>query len=177
MRTKKAVIITGPGFEDIEVIYPYFRLKEEGLFVDVATSSDQEVLGKHGVPFKPTVKIKNLSEKNYDLVIIPGGYEAPDRVRQVKEILIFVKKMFLAEKVISSICHGPWVLISAGIMKNKKATCYIGMKDDLQNAGAKYINNNVVIDDNLITSDHPRNLADWMKITVSIIRKYPRYSS
>lgn len=170
-RTKKIVIITGPGFEDVEVIYPYYRMLEEGYSVDVITSNDNEARGKHGILMKPTKKIANLQSLDCDAVIIPGGHEAPDRVRQVKEIIAFVKKMCEAGKIISSICHGPWVLISAGIVKGRNATCYIGMKDDLVNSGAYYNAIPVVIDNNLVTSDHPRNLGSWMKATIALLRK------
>ena len=171
---KKAVIITGPGFEDPEVIYPYYRLLEEGFSVDIATKDAVDVKSKHGVALKSVLwtEIKNtkeLREKEYQLVVIPGGYEAPDRVRQLEEVLDFIRKMYKAGKIISSTCHGPWVLISAGIMKGKKATCYIGMKDDLINAGATYLSKAVVIDENLITSDHPRNLGPWMKSTLASV--------
>lgn len=170
-KTRKVVIITGPGFEDSEVIYPYYRLQEEGYTVDIVTSSDNEVHGKHGVPMTPTKKILNLEDSLYDGVILPGGHEAPDRVRQVKDILSFVRKMYEGGKIVSSTCHGPWILISSGIMKGKNATCYKGMKDDLINAGAKYKKAPVVADGNIITSDHPRNLGAWMKTTVNLLRK------
>lgn len=164
------VIITGPGFEDSEVIFPYYRLLEEGFSVDVVTSNDQVITGKHGYPQSPTIRISDLRKKKYDLVVIPGGNEAPDRVRQVEEILDFVKQMYTKGNIVSSICHGPWVLISAGFMKGKKATCYKGMKDDLINAGALYSDQPVVIDGNIITSDHPRHLGIWMKSTISLLR-------
>ena len=133
---QKAVIITGPGFEDSEVIYPYYRLLEEGIEVIIATSTDSAVKGKHGYPLEPTVTIDNLSKEEYDIIVIPGGHEAPDRVRQVEKVLEFVRIVHKKGKIIASTCHGPWVLISAGIMKGKKATCYIGMKDYLINAGS-----------------------------------------
>lgn len=171
MRQKRVVIITGPGYEDLEVIYPYYRLQEVGLVVDVATSTNAEVRGKHGYPIKPTVKMSDLDIDHYDAVIIPGGHEAPDRIRQVKEILKFIREMYKAGKIVSSICHGPWVLISAGIIKGKKATCYVGMKDDLINAGAIYEEKPVMVDGNIVTSDHPRNLATWMKTTIGLVNK------
>lgn len=167
---KKVVIITGPGFEDAEVVYPYYRLYEEGYNVDIVTSNDNEVQGKHGVPITPTKKNLDLDAKFYDGVIIPGGHEAPDRIRQVENILDFVKNMYKKGKIVSSTCHGPWVLISAGIMKGKNATCYKGMKDDLINAGAKYKEAPVVVDGNIVTSDHPRNLGAWMKTTIKLLK-------
>ena len=166
MVRKRIIIITGPGFEDNEVGFPHEALLEKGFKIDVATSNNQEVIGKHGYTIKPTVKYEELKSKNYDCVIIPGGHEAPDRVRQVKEILAFVREMFKTGKIISSTCHGPWVLISAGIMRGKKATCYPGMKDDLINAGARYKVKPVVVDENIITSDHPRNLGPWVDQTI-----------
>ena len=171
MKHKRVVIITGPGFEDAEFIFPYYRLLEEGFLVDVATSNNEEVKGKYGYPIKPTIAIHKLDTTQYDAVIIPGGHEAPDRVRQVKEVLTFIQQMHKKQKIVSAVCHGPWVLISAGIMKAKNATCYPGMKDDLVNAGAFYQSDPVVVDGNLITSDHPRNLGAWMKTTISLVNK------
>lgn len=171
---RKVIIITGPGFEDVEVIYPYYRMQEAGYEVDVATSTDAEVLGKHGNPFSPTVKLKNLQQKYYTAVIIPGGHEAPDRVRQKAEVLKFLKAMSTSGKIISSTCHGPWVLISAGLTKGINATCYPGMKDDLINSGANYKNVPVVVDGNIITSDHPRNIPAWMAATIEHLAKSSR---
>lgn len=169
-RNLKVVILTGPGFEDAEVIYPYYRLQEEGLIVEVATSSDGDVIGKHGNPFSPTLKLQDLQESDFAAAIIPGGYEAPDRLRQKVEILNFLWDMNKKQRLISSTCHGPWVLISAKLLKGKKATCYIGMKDDLVNSGAIYMESPVVVDGNIITSDHPRNLGPWMKETLETIK-------
>ncbi len=163
---KKAVIITGPGFQDEEFIYPYYRLLEEGFRVDVATKDKVVVHGKYGIPATPTVDVKDLREADYDLVILPGGYEAPDRVRQIKEVLAFVKAVYEKGKIVAAICHGPWIAISAGIVKGKRATSYQGMADDLKNAGAIYVDAPVVVDGNLITSPHYRNNGDFMKAVV-----------
>jgi protease I len=171
MKQKRVVILTGPGFEDAEVIYPFYRLNEAGFKIEVVTSSDSEVTGKHGVPITPTLKISDLATCDFDAVIVPGGLEAPDRLRQIKAVVEFVKKMFRSGKLVSSICHGPWVLASADILKSKKATCYPGMKDDLIHAGAEYTSEAVTVDGNLITSDHPRHLSDWMRETVNYLNK------
>lgn len=170
----KAVVITAEGFEDEEVIYPVIRLKEEGFVVDIATKDAKLVNGRLNFPLELIVRYygtlvdaTKLNPKNYDLVLIPGGFEAPDRMRQVPEILEFVRQMYKQKKVVAAFCHGPWVLISAGILKNKKATCYAGIKDDLKNAGAKYIDQPVVIDGNIITARHPRDVGDLMKAIFS----------
>ncbi|MFC1496421.1 DJ-1/PfpI/YhbO family deglycase/protease [Candidatus Margulisiibacteriota bacterium] len=166
---KKAVIITGPGFEDSEFIYPYYRLQEAGYAVDVVTSNDRQVTGKYGIAVVPTKKIKDLDCKDYNLLVVPGGHEAPDRVRQVGEILRFTAAMFNAKKIISSVCHGPWVLVSAGILKGKKATSYKGCKDDLINAGAEYLDQPVVVDGNLVTAQHFRDNPEWMRETLKVV--------
>lgn len=163
---KKAVIITGPNFQDEEFIYPYYRLLEAGFEVDVAVNGKEEITGKYGVPARPTKDVTELDESDYDLVILPGGHEAPDRVRQLQPVLDFVAAMHKANKVVSTICHGPWILISAGIVKGKKISGYIAIKDDIINAGAEYVDAPVVVDGNLISSPHYKYNGDWMRETV-----------
>lgn len=173
---KRAVIITGPGFQDEEFIYPYYRLPEEGFVVDVATQGKVPVFGKYGVPARPTIDAKDLKEENYDLVILPGGHEAPSRVRQIPEVLTFVKAMYDKGKVVGAICHGPCIAISAGIVKGRKATCYQGMADDMKNAGAIYMDAPVVTDGNLITAPHYRNNGDFMKAVLQQYQRWERQS-
>jgi len=168
---KKAVIITGPNFQDEEFTYPYYRLLEEGYTVDVATPGKATVYGKYGVPAKPTIATSELKECDYDLVVLPGGFEAPDRLRTRCEVLSFVKEMYQNNKVVAAICHGPWICISAGIMKGKKATGYMSIADDINNAGATYLEQNVVIDGNLITAPHYRNNGDFMKAVIKVLNQ------
>ena len=163
---KRAVIITGPNFQDEEFVYPYYRLQESGFRLDVAVKGKEAIKGKYGVPVKPTHDIGELREVDYDLVVLPGGYEAPDRVRQIKEALDFVRDMSVKGKVVSAICHGPWIMISAGIVKGRKITGYVSIKDDIINAGAEYLDRPVVVDGNFVTSPHYRNNGDWMRETI-----------
>lgn len=163
---KRSVIITGPNFQDEEFIYPFYRLQEAGFIVDVATKDKENVKGKYGVPVKATIDAKDLKELDYDLVVLPGGHEAPDRVRQIKEVLDFVKAMHDKGKIISSICHGPWIMISAGIVRGKKISGYIAIKDDIINAGAEYVDAPVVIDGNIVTSPHYKYNGEWMRETL-----------
>jgi len=179
-KTKKplrAVVVTAEGFEDEEVIYPVIRLREEGFKVDVATKDAKLVLGRLNFPLELIVRYyatlvdaKNLNPNSYDLVLIPGGFEAPDRVRQVPEILEFVRQMHKRKKIVSAFCHGPWVLISAGIVKGKKIAGYIGIKDDINNAGAIYTDQSAVIDGNIVTARHPKDVTDLMKAIFSKLK-------
>jgi len=165
---KKAIIVVGPAVEDTEFAYPFYRLQEDGFSVDTASNGAIDIVAKHGLPIKVNADIKKLNAINYDLLIVPGGLESPDRLRQIPEMLQFIRDMHDAGKVISSVCHGPWVLISAGIVKEKKMTCYVGCKDDLINAGAEYKNESVVSDGNLVTAPHFRDNAAWIKETLNV---------
>lgn len=165
---KKAVILTAQGVEDAEFIYPFYRLQEAGFQVEIATRDKQPVVAKHGLPIQPTMDINDLSEADFEMAVIPGGYEAPDRLRQMKPVLKFVRDMNAKGKIITSICHGPWVLISAGIVKGRKMTCYAGCVDDLKNAGADFVEGPVAVDRNIITSPHFRDNAAWMKETLRV---------
>jgi protease I len=171
MQLKKAVIVVGPSVEDTEFAYPFYRLQEEKFIVDTASNGGIKVTGKYGLPIDVNVDIKQLNAADYDLVIVPGGLESPDRLRQIPQLLSFLREMHESRKVIGSICHGPWVLISAKIVQNKKMTIYVGCKDDLINAGANYIDAPVVSDDNIVTSPHFRYNAVWMREVIDVYNK------
>lgn len=169
----RAVIITAQGFEDEEVIYPVIRLKEAGFRVMLATLGKILVTGRKNYPLETLVKFyaelvdaKDLREADYDLAVIPGGFEGPDRVRQIPEVLEFIRQMHGAGKVVAAVCHGPWVLISAGLLKGRKATGYAGIIDDIKNSGARYVDEPVVIDGNIITGAHARNIGEFMAAVI-----------
>lgn len=167
---KRVVIITAQNFQDEEFVYPYYRLLEEGFDVQVATPDKAPVAGKYGVPSRPTMDTKDLKASDFDAVVIPGGFEAPDRLRIRPEVLSFVKEMFAAKKLVAAICHGPWVLISAGVVKGRQVTGFQAIADDLKNAGAHYVDAPVVIDGNLVSSPHYRNNGDFMKEVVRFLK-------
>ena len=168
MSKKKAVIITAQGFQDEEFVYPYYRLLEAGFDVDVATKDKAAVFGKFGVPARPTISTDELRPENYDLVLLPGGFEAPDRVRLLPEVLEFIRQMDAGKKLVAAICHGPWILISAGIVKGRKMTAYWSIEADVKNSGAEYLHKEpVVVDDNLITSPHYNNNGEFMRAVLT----------
>jgi len=168
--TIRSVIITGPGFQDEEYVYPYYRLLEAGYAVEVATKDGAVVHGKYGVPARATMDVKKLDVNNFDLVLLPGGFEAPDRVRLLPDVLEFVRKMDEQKKLIAAICHGPWILISAGVTKNRKMTAFWSIEADVRNSGADYQHKvPVVIDGNFITSPHYNNNGDFMKAVVEYL--------
>lgn len=169
---KRAVIITGPGFQDEEYIYPYYRLLEAGFKVDTATKGGEVVYGKYGNPAKATMPTTDLKADDFDMVLVPGGFEAPDRVRLLPEVLEFLRQMDQQKKLIASICHGPWVLISAGITKGRKITAYWSIEADVRNSGADYQHKApVVVDGNMITSPHYNDNAPFMKAVVEYFER------
>lgn len=176
--SKKIVFLTAEGFEDEELIYPALRLAEVGYTVTVAIKDKKLVKGRFGFPLEYLINnharlidTKELVNEEFDAVIIPGGFEAPDRVRQDEAALQFVRTMCAAKKTVAAFCHGPWVLISAGVIAGKKATCYKGMAIDLKNAGALYVDEAVVIDENIITSRHPRDMGVFMPAVLAALSR------
>lgn len=169
----RALILIGEGFEEVEFYYPYYRLIEAGFQVDVASSEVGKIKGKHELEFEAKCSAKVLKGVAYDIIVIPGGW-GPDRLRRDPEILRIVKEAFEEYRVIAAICHGPQVLISAGILKNKKVTGARAIWDDLKNAGAEVLDEPVVIDGNLVTSRAPPDLPYFMKAVLELVGKYPR---
>jgi protease I len=167
---KKCVIITASGFQDEEVVYPYYRLMEEGHSVEVATKGGAVVYGKYGVPARATIATTDLKPANFDAVILPGGFEAPDRVRLLPEVQEFVRVMDQQKKLVAAICHGPWIMISAEVCRGRKMTAFWSIEADIRNSGAEYKHKvPVVVDDNFITSPHYNNNGDFMKAVVSYL--------
>lgn len=161
---RRAVILVERGFQDEEFVYPYYRMLEEGWRVDVATPGGADVFGKYGVPARATTSIEGLGK--YGVVVIPGGFESPDRLRMRPDVQGFVRRSFNDGSLIAAICHGPWVCISAGIVKDRKVTGYESIADDLGNAGGVYRNERVVTDGNLITAQHYKDNGAFMKAVI-----------
>ncbi|MEM3479597.1 MAG: type 1 glutamine amidotransferase domain-containing protein [Candidatus Bathyarchaeia archaeon] len=157
LKGKKVAVLAGPEYEDLELHYPYLRLIEEGAEVKVLAVKKEVVKGKHGLSIEVDLSMDEANPKDFDCVIIPGGW-APDRLRRDPRVLNFVKSIYEQGKIVAAICHGPQVLISAGILKGKRATCVSAIKDDVINAGAKYEDSPVVRDGNIITSRVPSDL-------------------
>jgi len=156
------LILVEDQYEDQEAWYPFLRLREAGHNPIVVGKEKREYKSKHGYPIKATKTFKECSARSAAGVIIPGGY-APDKLRMHADALKLVKQCDNADKVVAAICHGSWVPVSAGIVANRAMTCYKAIKDDVINAGAKYVDKEVVVDRNLITSRTPLDLPAFMR--------------
>lgn len=168
---KKVAIIVAQNFQDEEFVYPYYRVLEEGIQVEVATPTGQDMMGKYGVPARATMATTDLKAADFDCVILPGGFESPDRLRIRPEVLAFVKEMTEMGKLVAAICHGPWILISAGVVKGRKVTGYMSIADDLKNAGANYLEADLVIDGNMISAPHYKNNGTFMKAVIEALNR------
>ena len=167
----RACIFVEQQYQELEVWYPLYRLKEAGCRVDVVgPDSGQTYPSKLGYPAKSDKSIKDVSANDFDLVVIPGGF-APDFLRRNEGILRFVSTMAEQGKVVAAICHGPWVLCSTQALKGKKATCFFAIKDDVMNAGANYVDAEVVRDGNLITSRKPDDLPAFLQTIIQTVKE------
>ncbi len=165
---KRVLIITGPFFEDIEVQYPYYRLKEDGYDVVIAAPERGRLEGKHGYVIKADISFDEVNPEEYDALVIPGG-RAPEKVRLYDSVKSIVKHFFEKNKPVATICHGPQVLISAGIINGRKGTSYAGIRDDLIASGVEYVDEPVVVDENWVSSRHPGDLHVWMKKFIKLL--------
>src|SRR3989338_3139810 len=159
---KKAAVLVEDHYQVLEVWYPYLRLREEGFETILVGTGRKEYKSKEGYPATEGLSIKKAKADDFDAVVIPGGY-APDILRRYKEVNNFVRNMHKKGKIVAAICHAGWVLVSAGILKGKKVTGFYAIKDDLINAGAKFIDKEVVVDGNLITSRNPYDLPAFCR--------------
>jgi protease I len=158
---KRIAILAEDLYEDLELWYPLLRSREAGHEAIVVGNKDVHT-SKHGYEVQVDLAADQVSANEFDAVIIPGGY-APDRLRRHPVINSFVRNMHENGKLVAAICHGPWVLISAGVLMHHKATAFYSIKDDLINAGARYLDEAVVVDGNLITSRTPEDLPFFMR--------------
>jgi protease I len=168
LRGKKIAILCGPDYEDMELLYPRYRLMEEGAEVVVAGIGEETYKGKKGYPITVDTQVTSLSANDFDAVVIPGGY-APDHMRRSEDLLAFVREIHDQGKTVAAICHAAWVPISAGILKGRRVTCVPAIKDDVMNAGADYVDEPVVIDGNLITSRRPDDLPKFLPAVINAI--------
>ena len=169
--SKKIAILVEDLYQVLEVWYPLLRLKEEGISVQTIGSGSKETYqSKEGYPIQVDTSIDKVKASDFDGVIIPGGY-APDILRRYEKIVNFVKRLYIDGRIVASICHGGWLLVSAGILKGHRATSFFAIKDDLIAAGAKYLDREVVVDGNLITSRKPDDLPRFVEEIIKAVKK------
>ena len=170
----KVLVLAADLFEDIELLYPVYRLREEGVDVTIAGLSNDPVSGKKGHgPVEVDAVVDDVDGSSFDALVIPGGF-APDKLRRSKAVLGLVESFNAASKPVAFICHAGWVPISAGILKGRRATSVDAIRDDMVNAGADWVDEPCVVDGNLISARVPGDLGPWMKAILAALENTDR---
>jgi protease I len=171
LQGKRAAVLVEQMYQELEIWYPVYRLREAGCKVTLVGPAAGEIYpSKLGYPAKSDKAAHEVSAEDFDLLVIPGGY-APDHIRRHDAMIRLTSTMAELGKIIAAICHGPWVLCSTQALKGRKATCFYAIKDDVMNAGGKYLDAEVVRDGNIITSRKPDDLPAFMKATIDAVRE------
>jgi len=167
---KRLAILVDNMYQEMEVWYPLYRFQEAGATVaTVGAKAGETYTSKHGYPVKCHLSYQDAKPSDFDGVIVPGGY-APDHIRRHPAANTFVKLMDAQGKLVAAICHGPWVLCSAGgMLKGRKATSFFAIKDDVINAGAEWVDAEVVVDRNLVTSRKPEDLPAFCRAVIQAL--------
>ncbi len=168
---KQILMFVDDIYEDLELWYPKIRLTEEGAEVIVAGSFKMKLYsGKYGYPCKSDASFDEINPEEFDALVIPGGF-APDKLRRDSRVLEITKNIFNSGKLVAHICHAGWIPISAGVIKGFKCTSTPGIKDDLINAGAVWLNEPVVVDRNMISSRNPGDLPEFCRAIIKQLAK------
>lgn len=166
---KKVAVLVEDLYQEMEVWYPIYRLRDAGATVVTVGTGKKEYKSKLGYPVKADADVREVKGADFDAVVIPGGF-APDLMRRYEAVPKFVADAHAAGKVIAAICHGVWICASADILKGRKSTCFFAIKDDVKNAGATYVDQEVCVDGNLVTSRMPDDLPAFVRETIRLIR-------
>jgi protease I len=168
---KRVAILAENMYQEMELWVPYYRLKEEGAEVKVVGAGGaRSYTSKHGYPVSVDLQAESVSAVEFDAVIVPGGY-APDMMRRHEAMVRLVREAAQQGKVVAAICHAGWMLASAGILRGRKATSFFAIKDDVVNAGADWVDQEVVVDGNLVTSRKPDDLPAFCREIVRALGK------
>lgn len=171
LKGKRVAVLVENLYEDLEGWYPALRLREEGAeVVIVAPEKDKIYHGKHGYPMRSDASSREVSADAFDAVVVPGGY-APDMMRREASMVHLLASAHAQNKVIAGICHAGWMLISAGAVRGRTVTGFFAIKDDLVNAGAEFVDREVVVDGNLVTSRHPGDLPAFLRAIIELLEK------
>ncbi|MGZ3883655.1 MAG: type 1 glutamine amidotransferase domain-containing protein [Bacteroidia bacterium] len=175
LNEKKVAILVTNGFEQSEFEEPLKALKKEGIAVDVISLKDENIKSwtnkNWGAEFEVDYAIDNVKASDYDALVLPGGVMNPDQLRTNQHVVAFVTDFLEKGKPVAAICHGPWTLIETGKLKGRKLTSYASLQTDIKNAGATWVDEEVVVDNGLVTSRTPKDLPAFCKKMIEEIRE------
>ena len=162
------LILVAHDYEDLEVWYPKLRLEEAGYVTKLAGLGEREYRGKHGYPCPTDGKVSDFPAAGLAGILAPGGW-APDKLRRDPDVLARVREVHAAGKLVATICHGPWILISAGILRGRRLTSTVGIRDDVVNAGAEWLEAPAVTDGNLVSARVPKDLPAFARAMLAVL--------
>lgn len=168
LNNKRIAVLAENDFEDLELWYPLIRLREAYAETIVVGLGETQYTGKHGLVVPADASAEDIDPQTLDGIVVPGGW-SPDKLRRNASLLKLVRDVAENGKMIASICHGPWVLISARIVSGRTLTGVIAVKDDIEFAGGQYVDEEVVVDDNFVTSRTPRDIPAWGRAIVAYL--------
>lgn len=168
----RVALLVTDGFEQVEMTEPRKALERAGAKVTLISPKAHKVQGfkhdKAAQSFKVDLPLHNAKAENFDALLLPGGVKNPDQLRIIPEAIEFIRVMGKAKKPIAAICHGPWPLINAGLVKGHTLTSWPSLEVDLNNAGGRWVNEEVVVSDNLVTSRKPQDIPAFNKAMIEV---------
>ena len=173
MTQRTVLILVGPEYEDLEVWYPKLRLEEAGYATPIAGMGERQYRGKHGYPAEVDADARDFSAASLAGILAPGGW-APDKLRRDPHVLQLVRDVHASGSMVATICHGPWILISAGIVRGRTLTSTVGIRDDVVNAGAHWVDQPVCVDGNIVSARVPRDLPAFGAAMVDVLAAQTR---
>ncbi|MEQ9619682.1 MAG: type 1 glutamine amidotransferase domain-containing protein [Deltaproteobacteria bacterium] len=175
LQSKSIAILVADGFEQVELTEPKKALEDAGAKTEIISPAEGKVKGwnhdEWGDQFEVDLKLAYASAEDYDALLLPGGVMNPDNLRRNPQALSFVKSFFDSNKPVAAICHGPWTLIDSGVVKGRTMTSYHSIQTDLKNAGAEWVDEEVVVDGNLVTSRNPDDIPAFNSKTIEVFSK------
>ena len=165
----KILFIATDGFEDSELLDPLNTLRERGADVVLASLELKEIEGSNGAKVKPDRTIEDVDSKDFDALVLPGGTQNPDKLRMEEQVVYTVKKFVDAGKPVAAICHGPWLLVEADVIRGRTVTGWPSIRTDLKNAGANVVDEKAVTDGNIITSRNPDDVPAFTEALIAAI--------
>lgn len=170
----KILIVATNGFEDSELLKPLETLKQRGASVKLASLSREEIEGDNGAKVTPDVEVGDVDSEDFDALLLPGGTKNPDKLRTEEQVISMVKSFVAAGKPVAAICHGPWLLAEADVIRGRTVTSWPSIRTDLKNAGAKVVDRETVTDGNLLTSRNPGDIPAFMEEFIRLVETAER---
>jgi protease I len=165
----KILIIATDGFEDSELLEPRRILLERGAEVTLASLEKKEITGDNGKTIMPDAEIAGIDSKDFDALLLPGGTKNPDKLRMDEQVVYQVKKFADAGKPVAAICHGPWLLVEADVVRGRTVTGWPSIRTDLRNAGANVVDKEVAVDGNIVTSRMPEDIPAFTEAFIQLV--------